>query len=643
MRKLLGFLLVVLLTSCSVTAQQYKSHKVSRGETVESIAKQYDIAPEDIIKLNPEARRGVRRNNVLVIPSKSVKVSKDVEVTFKNHKVRRKETLYSIAKKYGITVDDIKKFNEKVAQEGLKRGDRIAIPKFAEKKEVVVDSSTKTEEQTETTDTSIETYIVKAKETKWGIAHSYGLTIEELEDINPEIKDGLKIGQEIKLPIRQEKPTVVTTEKYVFYDVKPKQTMYTLTRKLGVSEDELIHLNPALKDGLKAGMVLKLPVAKTETLEVVDAVIVDKFNFLENVDPENVSNIVIMLPFKLNEMNMDSVSQTKEKLKKDRLLGYATEFYTGSLVALDSIKKLGLSVNVKVIDNQGSKSGSQKAVDQYDFSDVHAVIGPILDSNIEVVASALKSDGIPVISPLTNKEVKHRNVYQTIPAKELLEERMLDFIRENGQDKNAIIIADKGHAAIKAKLQSILPNNKVFNPEEGNYIQPTAILPLLKEEVENWVLLETDDLSLIANVTSVLNSYASSEKRKIVLLTTNKSSKYDNSDNIYNSHLANLSFHYPSIEKPSSLNNNFVKEYKRAYGISPSKTATRGFDITFDILIRLAYDQNLAKSVRAGAETSYVENKFDYHKKIFGGFFNRGIYIVKYDGLEIKEVKPEQN
>ncbi|AXG70246.1 muramidase-2 [Kordia sp. SMS9] len=643
MKKLLGFFLILLMTSCGASAQQYTNHKVARGETVESIAKQYDISPDDIIRLNPEARRGVRKNSMLVIPSKSTKVVTDTNVTFTNHKVRRKETLYGIAKKYGVSQEDILKYNEKVAKEGLKKGDRIAIPQFKNKPKETTETVEETkEEETDTTEeASFEIYTVKAKETKWGIAHSYGLTIEELEDINPEIKDGLQIGQEIKLPIRSEKPAIVSTEQYVFYDVKPKQTMYTLTRKLSVTEEELILLNPALKDGLKAGMVLKLPVAKTEdsNLEVVDAVIMDTFNFLENADAENVSNIAIMLPFKLDEMEMDSIDQTKEKLKKDRLLGYATEFYTGSLMALDSIKKLGFSVNVKVIDNGGKKSTTRAAVTENDFTDMHAVIGPILDANVEIVAAELKSDGIPVISPLTSKKVDHRNVYQTIPDKKLLEQKMLAFMKKNGQDKNVIIIADKNKTKIKATLQSILPNNKVFNPEEGNYIKPTLILPHLKEDVENWVILETDDVSLIANVTSVLNSYATSEKREIVLLTTDKNSNYDNNDNIYNSHLANLNFHYPSIDKPSSLDNQFVKNYKAEYGISPGRIATRGFDITFDILVRLVYDQNLAKSVRTGTETSYVENKFNYRKKTFGGFFNEGIYIVKYDGLEIKEAK----
>lgn len=638
MNKLLGFLLVILLSSCAAKAQQYKSHTVERGETIESIAKEYKVTPEDIIKLNPDARRGVRRNNVLVIPSKSIMVAKDVDVTFTNHRVRRKETLYSISKKYGVTVDDIKKYNEKVAKEGLKKGDRIAIPKFSKKATEVVTTEAGNEKDEKVEEETSDTYIVKAKETKWGIAHSYGLTIEELEDLNPEIKDGLQIGQEIKLPKRTVKPVVASSEQFAFYNVRPKQTMYTLIRKLGVSEDELILLNPALKDGLKAGMVLKLPVTKTESMEVVDAEIVDKFSFLENADTENVSNIVLMLPFKLNEIDIDSVSKTKEKLRNDRFLGFATEFYTGSLMALDSIKKLGFSVNVKVLDTEGKTSTTRSLVENNDFSDVHAVIGPLLPNNIEVAASELKSDGIPVISPLTKKEVKYKNVYQTIPSKEILEKKMLDFLKENGADKNVIIIADKEKAAIKAKLKSILPGASEIVPEKGNYIKPDIIKPLLKDGEDNWVILESEDLSLLANVTSVLNSHTT-EKQKIILLTTDRNSQYDKSDNIYNSHLANLSFHYPSIDKPSSYDNVFNKRYKRIYKISPGKIATRGFDVTFDILLRLAYNQNLAKSVRSGAETSYVENKFDYTKKMFGGFYNKGIYIVKYNGLEIIEAK----
>ena len=162
MKKLLGFFLLLMMTSCVATAQKYKSHKVERGETIESIAKQYDVNADDIIRLNPEARRGIRKNNVLVIPSKSLKTSKDTVLTFINHKVRRKETLYSISKKYDVTIDDIKKFNEKVAKEGLKKGDHIAIPQYKKKaKETEEVVSTDEKEEKNTEETSFEIYTVK--------------------------------------------------------------------------------------------------------------------------------------------------------------------------------------------------------------------------------------------------------------------------------------------------------------------------------------------------------------------------------------------------------------------------------------------------------------------------------------------------
>lgn len=355
MKKFLGFLLIVLLMSCGASAQQYLSHTVKRGETIESIADKYNISKKDILRLNPDAKRGIRKNTILVIPSTdSVLEEDEKDITFKSHKVRKKETLYSISKKYDVTIDDILKFNPQVAKRGLKKGKRINIPQFKEKVvETVVTEETPEKIEPEVTTTS---YTVKSKETKWGIAHSYGITIEELEVLNPEIKDGLKVGQEIKLPILKNEsiPEIPTIDDYVFYTVKPKQTMYSLTRKFGLSANALQRLNPDLKDGLKAGMILKLPKEDSADLNVVDAVVTDAFSLAENIDAENVPEVVFMLPFKLNKINIDSVYQTKEILRDDNLLGYATDFYTGALMALDSIKKIGVSANIKVLDTEAS-------------------------------------------------------------------------------------------------------------------------------------------------------------------------------------------------------------------------------------------------------------------------------------------------
>lgn len=210
-------------------------------------------------------------------------------------------------------------------------------------------------------------------------------------------------------------------------------------------------------------------------------------------------------------------------------------------------------------------------------------------------------------------------------------------MKANKEGKNVIVIADNNHLEIKSKLNSIFDNATLIAPKKGNYITIDDIRPAIKPDIENWVILESDDMSLVANATSVLNSL-SAEELDITLLTTLKNKKYESS-NISNNHLANLKFHYPTVDKPSLLNNSFSKNYERKFKISPSRVAARGFDITYDILLRLAYDTNLSKSINVSGATEYVENKFDYKKKFMGGYYNEGVFIVKYDGLTIKEVK----
>ena len=73
--------------------------------------------------------------------------------------------------------------------------------------------------------------------------------------------------------------------------------------------------------------------------------------------------------------------------------------------------------------------------------------------------------------------------------------------------------------------------------------------------------------------------------------------------------------------------------------VEPNKYATRGFDLTMDILLRLAIDEDLYKASSNDIETEYVENKFRYSKLMFGGYYNEAVYIVKYQELKIVEAK----
>jgi hypothetical protein len=129
-------------------------------------------------------------------------------------------------------------------------------------------------------------------------------------------------------------------------------------------------------------------------------------------------------------------------------------------------------------------------------------------------------------------------------------------------------------------------------------------------------------------------------EREIILLATKKEEAFEG-ENISNYDLSNLKFHYPSynLDNDYEVRNSFVKRYQREYGGLPSRYATRGFDLTMDILLRLASAENLYKGAESSIETQYVENKFRYSKKLFGGYYNEAAFIVRYDDLKIVEVR----
>ncbi|MGC1632064.1 MAG: LysM peptidoglycan-binding domain-containing protein, partial [Gelidibacter sp.] len=181
------FILVCIITlSCSwfANAQKFKTHTVKQGETVESIAKKYQVTASDIYALNPDAKRKLTLDGVLIIPNVSTIASglpteKKELIGFKSHKVKRKETLYSISKEYNIEIEDIKKHNKSLYSENLKKGDQIRIPEY------------KTIISKVTPNNALKTYKVQPKEGKWGVAYKFGITVAELETLNPKMGEVL--------------------------------------------------------------------------------------------------------------------------------------------------------------------------------------------------------------------------------------------------------------------------------------------------------------------------------------------------------------------------------------------------------------------------------------------------------------------
>lgn len=637
----IGFLLFfVVLTTAAAAQTSYKSHNVKQGETVFSIAKQYGVTEEAIYRLNPDARKGIQENNILIIPAQDNQQNYSEQVVdFTRHRVKRKETLFSIAQKYGVTVEDIKKYNKQLYSEQLRKGDRIMIPVLTRTVVVTTDNNTGntgTELDTTVLKDTTKTHTVLPKETKYGIARKYGISISELEAMNPNMGDTLQMGVVLKVPDQEVVADATVDDSiYDFYEVQPKEGFYRLKVKFGLTEEEIVALNPYAKDGLKAGMILKLPKMGAAGTEA-SANTVDLEYQLNNYETKN---LVVMLPFDLSKVSRDSVKANEELLVNSRTLNIALDFYSGVMMAADFAKDKGLSVNLEVMDTQGKASRVAQLIAQGSFDEVDAVIGPLFQKNATSASNALRREDVPVLSPLSNQQANGgRNFFNTVPSNEFLEAQMLDYLKANAVGKNLIIIADAKKSREKNLLRNNFPNAKVLDPRDEQFLYVVDIQQKLDPLAENWVILASDNPVLVSNVIGLLNGLP--PDKGVRLFTLDKSDAYEFED-IQNTNLARLKFTYPSVYRSFDYDNPdaFVTSYKNKYGVYPNRFAIRGFDVTYDCLLRLGIAESLYEAVDLDGETQYVGNKFFYVRS-GSGYANNAGYIMMY-GEDLKLIVVE--
>ncbi|QNJ98317.1 LysM peptidoglycan-binding domain-containing protein [Constantimarinum furrinae] len=604
----------------AVSQQEYKTHKVEKGETVYSISKKYSISSEDIYRLNPDSKNGISENTVLILPQNSVVST--AGITFKTHRVKRKETIFGIAQLYNISVDDIKKYNKELYSRQLKKGERIQIPVGNVPTTTTVVSNTV---ETSTSEGGIHT--VMPKETKYGIARKYGITIAELEQLNPGMGENLQIGAVLSVPEDSViDSATIEDESYEFYEVQPKEGFFRLKVKLGLSEEAIVALNPYAKDGLKAGMILKIPKKGDE--EMGPSQIVNLENSIVN---RKKKQIAVMLPFQLSKIDSDSLQNNAGLIRENGALRVALDFYSGVLMAAEFAKDKGISVQLDVYDTEGIESKVGRIISSNNFDDVDAVIGPLLWKNVERAVSELKRSDTPVFSPLSNREIKiSSNLFQTLPSDEMLQTAMLSYLEKNSEGKNVIIISDPKHSSVKNTILSAIPNAKAISPREKGFLYATDISGKIENGGQNWIILASSDPVIVSNVVGLLNGMPQSYNLR--LFTLDKNDAYDYHD-VSNVHLAKLHFTFPSVSKSYDFNdkNAFLVSYKNKYDVLPNKYAVRGFDVTYDVLLRLASADDVYEASSGNIETEYIENKFRYSKKLFSGYQNQAFYIIKFN------------
>jgi len=517
-------------------------------------------------------------------------------------------------------------------------------------------------------------YTVKKGETLKGIAKRLGIKTKDLLSLNPNV--GRKPTPETliiipnkdyqiikEIPVSSEINNSVDTideetfeedvmNDFVLHKVSKGDTFYNLTRAYNVSKDQLNELNPSLDSiGLQLDMLLKIKPIEDEDLLLL---------YRDTIQEDAVVKLAMMLPFRAIEY--DTID-AKDIFKTNKLVNITTDIYLGSLVASDSLKKLGVDIELSVFDTGRKNTKLDSILAATDFENIDAIIGPLYSDE---VPKAANRTGLPVIFPVYSKNQNRfssSKIIKTFADREVHQKALLDHILANYANENILIIGDSSATSIRNSdiIRSRLLQHdsideaKIIYPNQG-YIRKDYVINALKPDVGNWVVLATDKRVISSDVINSLISLPVEEPEEeededdekkekesdepemqilpedtvIKVFGIFKSSQFDKIDN---SKLAKLGFTFTSdtfTDENSPEIQLFNRQYLEKNFAYPSYYATKGFDIVFDIGIRLASGKQLKETFKQGV--SYrLESKFEYSKSLFNTSSNKGIYIIEYN------------
>lgn len=594
------------------------------------------------------------------------------------HIVQKGETLYSISKAYNVNQIEIASENPDIYL-GLKEDQAIKIP-------VKPIHSTEAEK-----DEDYIYHVVKRKNTLFSLARKYNVTLEEIISINPEVEQGLKINQVVLIPKKsKQSPEIQHSDRYIYHEVKPREGFYSISKRYGVTESTIRRFNEDLvADGIKLGTVLKLPkdpndtllfegqrpitiVGPTDTLQstqvFVPHVVCDTFQYNRWRD---VFNISLLLPFTqeteserddLNEEDAMESNRVVEQ-KADKRVRPPTanflDFYQGFLMAVDSLKKEGLSINLNVFNTQKSTQEVQELIASGALDNSHLIIGPAYPQCLAPVSAFSAENRIPMVSPLSSDSYllsQNPYLFQVNPS---FNTQMEEFAKQlNLCDGANIVVVHEQDSTYNAMYN-------MFKTYLDNRIERCAgVIPVHYKEVSyragspvaeiqerlshsftldrnNMVFVPCNNEAFVSDVLGNLNALSTVYKFPIEVYGFPRWLRFRNIqiDYFYQMGIQLFTPFYTDYANPHVKS--FVANYRHTFRAEPNQYAFQGYDVALYFLTAMKkYGMDFMYCIH-NLESDLLQTQFNFvNKSIGSGYENNAIQILDYKksfDIEIKQ------
>ena len=557
----------------------YFLHTVTKGQSLYSISSMYNVTIDDIVRLNPGSDKQIREGAALKIPQATNNNSE--KPVF--HTIQAGETLYRLSVKYNITTQAICQANPGLSTENFRTGQVIIIPVKSETKQVqdTPQAATKEETTVKMNDWK-DMHKVERKETIFSISREYGITEEELIAANPELKKGkLKKGTFLFIPYGKNE--------------KQAQQQETTTPVKELTNEEAFSQNEELKKDIK-------------TIKAA-----------------------VLLPFMAG-----STTNQDEQLRM-------VEYYEGFLMAVDSLKKQGVSIDLYTYDTKGKTATTNNILAKKEMKDMDIIFGPANTQDMDALATFADKNDIRLVVPFAPKvdEVfKNPHIYQVnTPQSYLYSEVYEHFTRKFG-DCNVIFLnasnGDREKDDFIKGLKSELRNDGISYRDftvTGNFYELTTVMDTLK----NNVFIPTSGKStalvkILPQLTQIrremphynMNLFGYPEWQTY----TNDylASFYEIDTYFYSSFYTNNLF-------PAAVN--FTHSYRRWYSkdmanIYP-KYGMLGYDTGYFFLKGLSKYGNKMEENLSSIQVTPIQTGFKFERvNNWGGFINRKVFFVHF-------------
>lgn len=243
-------------TTTTTAPRNPERHKVQRGETLASIAGQYGVTIADIREWNDLKSDNIMAGQVLVVDAKkAVKKRNDTPAAPAVHTVKSGENLSAIADKYGVSVANLREWND-LKSDNIRVGDKLKLK---------ADGKTSTSSRSRDNEAAEQTHKVKKGETLGQIATKYGVTVDDLRKWNNIKGNNIAAGQNLKVysdkkvDRKTDKTDKTSKKKQKTHKVKRGETLGEIAEKYGVGLSKLKKANGIKGNNIQIGQSLKIP------------------------------------------------------------------------------------------------------------------------------------------------------------------------------------------------------------------------------------------------------------------------------------------------------------------------------------------------------------------------------------------------